>query len=86
MVFRKNHASDLRPRVFQSEVLMTAGMQFVIGKLRLHPDRPEFSFERTANAARQLGDGEDFGCLLEEVSRDCHVERSRDISKYFRKQ
>src|SRR6266446_7450268 len=82
----KNHASDLRPRVFQSEVLMTAGMQFVIGNFALHPDRAEPGFERTANAARQFGDGKDFCRCLKKISRDCHVERSRDISKYFRKQ
>jgi hypothetical protein len=51
--------------------------------------------ERAADTSRELGDCEDFGCLLEEVGGYCHVERSRlpsrsfmrrtgDISYYFR--
>ena len=46
-----NHARDLRALIFQCEILVSAGMFFVIRNFALHPDRVEFCFERAANAA-----------------------------------
>ena len=56
----ENHAGDLRPGIFEREILMPARMQFVIRDFTLHPDGAKFRLERTANGAGQLGDGEDF--------------------------
>jgi hypothetical protein len=47
----KNHARDLSALIFKREILMPAGMQFVIRDFTLHPNRAKFSFERAANGA-----------------------------------
>ncbi len=69
----KNHTCDLRPLVFEREILMAVWMQFVIRDFALHPHRAEPRLERAPNLAGELADGENFCGCLEKVARQLHA-------------